>query len=123
MEIEPHQWKPIVDGMATFAITFAQMGDAEEDARAKLIGYLQGQLHVEQVDAVRILRAAAEVIRSFPQPPDESAERLERGRAVRELLGVPEPADDIAATLRAREWLERLATDLDSGLPSPGGGA
>ena len=112
-----------MDGMASFAITFAQMGDTEEEARAKLVGYLQGQLQIEQSDAVRVLRAAAEVIMVFPQPPDESADRLERGRAVRELLGVPEPAEELAASLRAREWLERLASDLDSGLQSSGGSA
>ncbi len=115
MDIEPHQWQPIVEGMAAFAVTFAQMGNTEEEARAKLVGYMQGQLQLEKDDAVRVLREAADAITSFPQPPDDSAERLERGRPIRQMLGVPEPTEYLAASMRAREWVERLATDLGSG--------
>lgn len=114
MEIEAQRWRPIVEGMAAFAMTFAQMGDTEEDARAKLVGQMQ-QLRLDQSDAVRVLRAAADSITRFPQPPDESAERLERARPIREMLGLPEPSDDLAASLRAREWVQRLANDLEAG--------
>lgn len=116
MEIEEHQWRPIVEGMAAFAVTFAEMGDTEDDARSKLVGYMQMRLRIDQRDAARILREAAAAIARFPQPPDESAERLEHGRPIREMLGVPEPSDELAASLRAREWVERLAKDLEVGL-------
>lgn len=115
MEIQPHHWEPIVAGMAAFAVTFAQMGDTEEEARAQLVGYMQIQLRLDQADAARVLRAAADSITSSPQPPDDSPSRLERGRPVREMLGVAEPSEYLAASLTAREWVERLATDLESG--------
>jgi len=37
MEIEEHQWRPIVEGIAAFAVTFAEMGDTEAEARSKLV--------------------------------------------------------------------------------------
>lgn len=116
LDIEFHQWQPIVQGMAAFAVTFAQMGDSEEEARAKLVGYMQVQLRLNQADAIRVLRAAADSIASSPQPPDDSTERLERGRPIREMLGVPEPSEYLAASMQAREWVQRLATDFESGL-------
>jgi hypothetical protein len=116
LEIEAHQWKPIVEGVAALAVTFAEMGDTEDEARGKLAGYMQSQLDISQVDAIRVLKAAAESVASFPQPPDESAERLARGESVRKMLGVPEPSESLAKTLMAREWLQTLAADLEAGL-------
>lgn len=116
MEIEEHQWRPIVDGIAAFAVSLAQMGNTEEDARSKLVGYMRMRLRIDQGDAVWVLREAAVAISRFPQPPDESAERLESGRQIRAMLGVPEPSEDLTASLTAREWLERLASDLGAGL-------
>jgi hypothetical protein len=70
------------------------------------------RLHIDAEDLVPVIREAAAAIASLPQPLDESAERLERGRQVREMLGISEPVEELAAALRAREWLERLAEDL-----------
>lgn len=116
MEIPEHQRRGIVEGIGAIAVTLAEMGHAEEDARQQIIGYLVERLRVDDVDLVPVLREAAVAIQTFPQPPDESAERLERGRLIREMLGLPEPAEELAATLRAREWLQRLANDLEQHL-------
>lgn len=98
MNIKDHQSAPIVEGIAAFAITFAQMGDTEAEARSKLVGYMQMRLQIDDEDAVRVLRGAAQAIVSFPQPPDDSSDHLERGRPVREMLGVPEPSDVLEAS-------------------------
>jgi hypothetical protein len=74
------------------------------------------RLQVDDADLVPVIREAAVTIQAFPQPPDESAERLERTSPIRQMLGLPEPAEELAATLRAREWLQRLANDLEQHL-------
>ena len=109
MEIQEHQWRPIVEGIAAIAVALAEMGTSEEEAQGQVTNYLVYRLQVDIVDLVPILREAAAAVGSFPQPPDDSAESLERGRPIREMLGLPEPAERLASALRAREWLEKLA--------------
>jgi hypothetical protein len=94
-------------------VTLAEMGHAEEEIRQQIVGYLVERLHIDVVDLAPVIREAAVAIGSFPQPPDDPPERLERGRPIRQMLGLPEPAQELAAALRARDWLQRLADDLD----------
>jgi hypothetical protein len=86
------------------------LGEDEDTARRQLVGMM---LRLYETD-VEVLREAAQAISSFPQPIDESADELERARPIREMLGVRSASEDLEASLRARDWLERLAHDLDS---------
>jgi hypothetical protein len=49
----------------------------------------------------------------MPQPPLESAEETERALPIRKMLGVQSAEDQLAAALLAREWLTRLAEELE----------
>lgn len=109
MSASDDEYRGIVEGLAAIAVTAAEMGATEEEARQQLVLWL---IRVE-VQSSNVLREAATAISSFPQPADEPADRLERGRPIREMLGVPEPSEELEAAIRAREWLERLADELD----------
>lgn len=100
----------IVEGLGAMAVSLAETGEDEDTARRQLVGMML-QLHETDVE---VLREAAEAISSFPQPIDESTDELERARPIREMLGVRSASEDLEASLRARDWLERLANDLDS---------
>ena len=112
MEISPEHRKGITEGLAAMAITIAQMNRSQQDAWAQVLQMLV-HLRIGEADAAQVLREAAQSIAAFPQPPNEPAHRLERGRRVREMLGVPEPSEEIASYLRGREWLENLAARLE----------
>lgn len=99
----------IVEGLGALAVSLAEMGVDEDVARAQLVA-MMGRVHEFKPD---VLREAAQAISSFPQPLEESADELERTRAIREMFGVPSASEELEASLRAREWLERLAADLD----------
>ncbi|MDP9386855.1 MAG: hypothetical protein M3Q48_02730 [Actinomycetota bacterium] len=101
----------IVEGLAAYAVTMTEMGADEQDVRAKLASELQ-RFGVD--DPVGVLRDSAAAITAAPQPPDETAERLERAQPIRELFGLPSPGEQLAATLRAREWVQRLAEDIET---------
>ncbi len=98
----------IVEGIAAFAISLAEMGTDEEAARSQLVGMMVG---VHEIDP-ELLREAAAAVSAFPQPLDESPEEIERARPIREMLGVRSASEELEAVLRAREWLQRLADDL-----------
>lgn len=115
MEIPDHQRRGIAEGIAAIAVTLAEMGHTEEDARQQVVRLVE-RLRIEEVDLVPVIREAAAAIKDFPQPADEPTERLEGGRPIRQMLGLPEPSEQLAATLRAREWLERLANELQQDL-------
>lgn len=72
----------IVQGVAAIAVTAAEMGATEEEARQQLALWL---IRLE-VQSSAALREAAAAIALLPQLVDEAAERLERGRPIRELL-------------------------------------
>lgn len=100
----------VVEGLAAMAVTLSEMDASEDEARAQLVTMLQ---RVGATD-VGVVREAAAAISGFPQPLDESAEAIERAEPIRRLLDVPSAAEELQASLRAREWLERLADDLDA---------
>ena len=89
MEIPEHQRRAIVEGIGATAVTLAEMGNTEEEARQHIVVYLVEGLRIDAADLVPVIREAAALIASFPQPLDEPAERLERARPIREMLGVP----------------------------------
>lgn len=101
----------IVEGLAAHAVALAEMGADEADVHARLIAELH---RLSVADPVAVLREAAAAVTAGPQPLDETADELERARPIRELLGVTDPAQQLAATLRAREWVQRLADELDT---------
>lgn len=90
--------RTIVQGLAAWAISLAGMGASEDDVRAQLVGVLQ---QVRAPD-VGVVREAAVMVGRFPQPLDESPEEIERAAPMRELLGVPSAAQELADQLKAR---------------------
>lgn len=99
------------------AITLSEMGTGPDDARSQLLGWLQ-RYQLENPADVGVVRDAAAAVGTFPQPVDEPAYEIERSQHFRQLLGVPSAAEQLAAQLRAREWLEQLAVALDAGRDS-----
>lgn len=99
----------VVEGLAAYAITLSSMGTSEVAARSELCALLQ---RVRAPD-VHVVRDAAAAVGRFPVPLDEPAAVVERGEPIRRMLDLPEPSEELAAQLRAREWLQRLAADLD----------
>lgn len=98
--------------MAAIAVTMTEMGQSQSDVWAAIVGMM---VRLHETDTT-LLRNAADSISRLPQPPDESAADLERLEKVRAMLGVPSATDKLAASLRAREWLQRLAVELDDRL-------
>jgi hypothetical protein len=49
----------------------------------------------------------------LPQPIDETAEEVERARPFRELLGVTDAGNELAAALLGREWLTEVADAIE----------
>ncbi len=102
------QRRVVAEGIAAMAVTLAEMGATEDEARVKILAMLQ---QVGPADA-EIVREAAACIGQMPQPLNESAEEVERARPIREMLGVTSAEEQLTAALTGREWLEHLAADL-----------
>ena len=99
----------IVEGLAAIASTLAEMGTSDDEALAQLRAWIV-RLNVNAAT----IRDAATAMSSMPQPLEETAEQTERARPIREMLGVTSAAEELAAALRAREWLEQLAGEASS---------
>jgi len=99
----------IVDGLVATAIALAERKEREANA----LGYLRDL--AEQVGArhAAAFREAADAITRMPQPPLESAEETERALPMRTMLGVQSVEDQLEAALLGREWLTRLAEELE----------
>ena len=100
----------IVEGLAAIAVTVAEMGGTNDDIRAQLIS-MMFKLHID--DPAEVLRAAAAAVGRLPTPMEESAGDTERQRGLRALLGVTSAEDQLAAGLRGRDMLEKLAAEFD----------
>ena len=93
----------IVNGLAAYAITIAEMGGTETDAHPALLNLM---MRVGESDPA-LLDEAAEAIARFPQPIDAAIDEIESAARVREMLGVRSATEDLEASLRAREWLQK----------------
>jgi len=105
MTVVDRQW--IVENLAIVAVALAEDGTPETDALAQLSDEL---LRFGMTDK-SIFRDAAAHVSLLPQPIDESPDEIERASYIRELLDVPSAESQLAATLKGREWLEKLADD------------
>ena len=103
----------ITEGLAAFADTFCEMGLSDDEVKAGIARQCLA-LHLHAEDVPTLLRESTEALRRFPQPLVESAEETERGRPIREMLGVTSAEDQLAATLRARELLQRMADEIEA---------
>ncbi len=124
----------VVRGLASVALAAATeaaadgapAGQAVEDgeARARLTLIQVLRAHGTADPAV-VTEAAVEVARMVEEPgarlgtglgavdaADEEPLEAAEAERVRRALGVPDPLEELAAALRAREWLERFAADL-----------
>jgi len=99
----------IVDGLAATAITLAERREREVTA----LGYLRDLADQVGARSAPVFRDAAATITRMPQPPLESAEETERALPMRRTLGVQSAEDQLAAALLGREWLTRLADELE----------
>jgi hypothetical protein len=104
----PSETRRVAEGIAALAISYAEQVASEEEWRAALLETL---VQLGEANAL-MLRLAAAAVTSLPEPLDETPEEIESARHIREMMGVRSAEEDLAAVLRAREWLERLATEL-----------
>ena len=95
------------EGVAAFAIALVRTGTDEATSRHAILR----QMSQSQVFVPGILRAAADAIKSFPQPLDETPEEIERTKPIRDLMGVPSAEQELLHSMAARELLERMAAD------------
>ena len=100
----------IVEGLAAVAVALAEMGATEAEMQEALerTGALRRPRHAA------VLGDVVAAISALPQPLDEPADELERAQPLRDLLGLASLAEELAATLHAREWVQHLADDLDA---------
>ena len=99
----------VVEGLVATAMTLAERDERDTNA----LGYLRDLADQVGLRTPPVFRAAAVAITEMPQPPLESADETERARPMRQMLGVQSAEDKLAAALRAREWLLRLADETD----------
>ena len=84
------------------------MGSSEADAR-HAVTHTALQLGVVPDGAM--LRDAAGQVDKLPQPVEDDLDDVERADAVREMLGLTSPIDQLNASLRARAWLQEWAAE------------
>lgn len=99
----------VVDGLAATAVTLAERDERETTALA----YLRDLSAQVGGGTPQVFRAAAAAITGMTQPPLESAEETERAEPLRRMLGVQSVEDQLTAALKGREWLLRLADELE----------
>ena len=103
------QRRILVDGLAATAVALAERHERESNA----LGYLRDLAEQMGARNAPVYRDAVAAITRMPQPPLESAEETEAALALRATLGVPSAEDKLAAALLGREWLTRLAEELE----------
>jgi hypothetical protein len=99
----------MVQGLAATAIALAERNECESDALSCMLA-LSAQVGGQ---TPQVFRAAAAAITAMPLPPVESAEETERARPLRTMLGVQSVEDQITSALLGREWLLRMADELE----------
>ena len=99
----------LIGGLAATAVTLAEHDEPEETS----LRYLRDLTAQVGARSPEVFRAAAAAVTSMPLPPVESAAETERARAMRRTLGVQPVEDQLVAALKGREWLLRLAEELE----------
>ncbi len=99
----------LIDGLVATALTLAERHERESTA----LSYLRDLSEQIGGRTAEVFRQAADAITQMPQPPLETAEETEQALAMRTTLGVQSAEDQLAAALLGREWLTRLADELD----------
>lgn len=98
----------LIRGIAARALS-AAMRAADKTQNLDEAGALD---ELRRIDAdADTLRQAAAVVRRYPTPPDEPPEKAERLEFFQKMLGASTATDDLAAQLRAIEWLQLLAAE------------
>lgn len=105
----PNERTVTLEGLASLAVTVAEMGGTPEDVMAK-VGPCLLKFGLVTGDDVR---AVAATIARLPQPLNESADVRERRDPIERMLGVTSPEDALVASLTAREALQSLAAAID----------
>lgn len=100
----------MVGGLAALAVTLAERDEPEEAA----LRYLRDMTAQVGGQTPQVFRAAAAAVARIPLPPVESAEETERSRALRAMLGVVSVEEQLTAALKGREWLARVAEELET---------
>lgn len=104
--------RAIAEGIAAIATTAAEMGQTEDDARRQV---LQVMRSLVGGDDPALLLEAADAVTRQPQPPSHPVHQMEQREQIERMLGVTSPTDQLAASLRGREWLRNMAADLTAG--------
>src|SRR4051794_13678155 len=98
----------LIRGIAARAVS-AAMRAADPSQDLDEAGALEELRRIE-ADPDTLLHAA-EVVRRYPTPPDDPPEKAERLAYFQTMLGASTATDDLAAQLRAIEWLQLLAAE------------
>ena len=99
----------IVAGLATTAVALAERDEWETDS----LRHLREMTAQVGGRTPEVFRAAAAAVADLPFPPVESAEETERAAPMRRILGVTDVEERLTAALKGREWLRRLAEELE----------
>ena len=110
--MDGHQWRGLVEGIAAFSHSLADMGDGTAEAEMKLIGYL-ANLPLEKADVVKALMQAALWLEETEDPgsvtrPDPEVDDMRT-------FGPSGGIEGATPRLQARDWLRDLAGNLSEG--------
>lgn len=97
----------LAQGLAALATGFFEMGHSEAEVREKLLRQWTGLQ-----EPGGLFAAAATEVGGQPQPLVESAEKTERMRDIRTMLGVQGAQEQLLAAMNARDLLERLGREF-----------
>lgn len=89
------------------AATYFDMGKSKEEVREASVAFWRQVLSPQGM-----FQMAAEAVSRLPQPLEESVQRSERIRPIRERLGVDSAESQLASMLAAREVMEELAREF-----------
>lgn len=101
----------VVDGLVETAVTLAERHERDDTALRHLRD-LAEQVGSSSAD---VFREAADAITRLPLPPLESAEETARLLPLRRMRGEQTVEERLAAALAGREWLTRLAEEMEGG--------
>lgn len=101
---------PALD-LAAFALGQADIGASDAEARQQILAAAR-LIGGQRAELGELLGAAARAMSALPQPDVD--DQSEQAVHIRQMLGGPSAADQVASSLRAREWLEQFAAEADN---------